>query len=113
MGKKQLSQIVESCFKVNGATVTSEVLDRIKALGYKYSTIGAVTASIFDMHIPKEKQEILADADTEVLKVEELYNMGMVTDDERYKKLSESGRKPPTRLPKSLKVPSTNSILSG
>ena len=87
VGKKQLSQIVESCFKVNGATVTSEVLDRIKALGYKYSTIGAVTASIFDMHIPKEKQEILADADTEVLKVEELYNMGMVTDDERYKKV--------------------------
>ena len=87
VGKKQLSQIVESCFKVNGATVTSEVLDRIKALGYKYSTIGAVTASIFDMHIPKEKQEILADADTEVLKVEELYNMGMVTDDELYKKV--------------------------
>ena len=87
VGKKQLSQIVESCFKVNGATVTSEVLDRIKALGYKYSTIGAVTASIFDMHIPKEKQEILADADAEVLKVEDLYNMGMVTDDERYKKV--------------------------
>ena len=103
VGKKQLSQIVESCFKVNGATVTSEVLDRIKALGYKYSTIGAVTASIFDMHIPKEKQEILADADTEVLKVEELYNMGMVTDDERYKKVVGIWKKATDKVTEKLK----------
>ena len=87
VGKKQLSKIVDACFKTHGSQSCAEVLDNIKALGYKYSTIGAITTSVFDMNMPEAKQEILHDAEEKVLSVEKLYKRGRITDDERYKKV--------------------------
>ncbi len=87
VGKKDLQKIVGACFKRYGASCAADVLDKIKALGYKYSTIGAITTSVFDMHMPKEKPAILKEAEEHVLKVENLYKKGFITDDERYKKV--------------------------
>ena len=84
IGKKQLSMIVDNCFKYHGATETASVLDKIKALGYKYSTIGAITASVFDMHIPGDKKRIIADAEQKVINIERNFERGIVTDEERY-----------------------------
>ena len=84
IGKKQLSLIVDNCFKYHGATETANVLDKIKALGYKYSTIGAITASVFDMHIPGDKKRIIAEAEEKVLNIERNFARGIVTDEERY-----------------------------
>ena len=86
-GKKDLQKIVGACFKRHGASCAADVLDKIKALGYKYSTVGAITTSVFDMHMPKEKASILKEAEEHVLKVENLYKKGFITDDERYKKV--------------------------
>ena len=72
IGKKQLSLIVDNCFKYHGATETAAVLDKIKALGYKYSTIGAITASVFDMHIPAVKKEIIAEAEEKIKRRQDL-----------------------------------------
>ncbi len=87
VGKKQLSQIVDNCFKYKGATETSVVLDKIKAQGYKYSTIGAVTASIFDMHIPDKKGEIIKKAEENVLSIEKQYKRGRLTEEDRYRQI--------------------------
>ena len=87
VGKKQLSQIVDNCFKYKGATETSIVLDKIKAQGYKYSTIGAVTASIFDMHIPDKKGEIIKKAEENVLSIEKQYKRGRLTEEDRYRQI--------------------------
>ncbi len=87
VGKKDLQKIVGACFKRRGASCAADVLDKIKALGFKYSTVGAITTSVFDMHMPKDKEEILKVADEYVLKVENLYKKGYITDDERYKKV--------------------------
>ena len=84
IGKKQLSLIVDNCFKYHGATETAAVLDKIKALGYKYSTIGAITASVFDMHIPAAKKEIIAEAENTIKRVEKNFARGILTEDERY-----------------------------
>ena len=78
---------MDACFKTHGSKSCAEVLDNIKALGYKYSTIGAITTSVFDMHMPESKQEILHDAEEKVLGVDKLYKRGRITDDERYKKV--------------------------
>ncbi len=87
VGKKDLQKIVGACFKRRGASCAAEVLDKIKALGFRYSTVGAITTSVFDMHMPKEKPAILSEAEKHVLKVENLYKKGYITDDERYKKV--------------------------
>ncbi len=87
VGKKDLQKIVGACFKNHGASCAADVLDKIKALGFKYSTIGAITTSVFDMHMPTDKQAILREAEKQVLKVENLYKKGYITDDERYKKV--------------------------
>lgn len=84
VGKSQLSQIVDKCFKTKGATATSEVLDKIKSQGYKYSTIGAITTSVFDMHIPSEKYAIVHDTEDKVAEFEEFYNEGLLSEDDRY-----------------------------
>ncbi len=86
-GKKDLQKIVGACFKRRGASCAADVLDKIKALGFKYSTVGAITTSVFDMHMPKDKQVILKEAEAHVLKVENLYKKGYITDEERYKKV--------------------------
>ncbi len=87
VGKKDLQKIVGACFKRRGASCAADVLDKIKALGFKYSTVGAITTSVFDMHMPANKEEILKVADEYVLKVENLYKKGYITDEERYKKV--------------------------
>ena len=87
VGKKDLQKIVGACFKRHGASCAADVLDKIKALGFKYSTIGAITTSVFDMHMPEHKPEILKAAEEHVLKVENLFKKGFITDDERYKKV--------------------------
>ncbi len=84
VGKKQLSQIVERCFKLKGSTAVSKVLDKIKTLGFKYSTIGAITASVFDMQIPGDKQKILKEAEEAVVDREKQYMRGILTNEERY-----------------------------
>ena len=88
VGKKHLSKIVDACFKVHGSQCAAEVLDKIKALGYKYSTIGAITDQRFrTCTCRKEKAQILSEAEQEVLGVERKYKRGFMTDDERYKKV--------------------------
>ncbi len=84
VGKKQLSKIIDACFKYKGSTETSEVLDRIKSLGFKYSTIGAITASVFDMKVPESKKQIIEEAEKEVIKIEKQYKHGYLTNEERY-----------------------------
>ena len=86
-GKKDLQKIVGACFKRHGASSAADVLDKVKALGFKYSTIGAITTSVFDMHMPKSKAVILGEAEEHVLKIENLYKKGFITDEERYKKV--------------------------
>ena len=84
-GKKQFKQILDRCISVHGTTKTAEVLDNIKALGYKYSTIGALSVSISDMTVPKEKPEILAAAQKQVEYITKQYRRGFMTEEERYK----------------------------
>ena len=87
--KGDLKKIVNACFKTGGSPLAAEALDSIKALGYKYSTIAALTTSVFDMHIPEKKDDILNKAEHEVLRVEKLHSRGLLTEDERYKKVVE------------------------
>ena len=87
VGKKDLQKIVGACFKRHGASSAADVLDKIKALGFKYSTIGAITTSVFDMHMPKNKPAVLKEAEEHVLKIENLFKSGFITDEERYKKV--------------------------
>ncbi|MDO4554889.1 MAG: DNA-directed RNA polymerase subunit beta' [Lachnospiraceae bacterium] len=85
VGKKQLKQILDKCINIHGATKTAEVLDDIKSLGYKFSTIGALTVSISDMTVPEEKKEILEKAQNTVEMITKQYRRGMMTEEERYK----------------------------
>ncbi len=89
VGKKDLQKIVGACFKCHGASCAADVLDKVKTLGFKYSTVGAITTSVFDMHMPKQKPTILNEAEEHVLKVENFYKKGFITDRERYKKVVE------------------------
>ena len=82
--KKNLGTIVAKCINVHGLSVTAEVLDYIKATGYKYSTKGAITVSVADVAVPEAKKQILADAQEEVNNVFKQYKRGLITNDERY-----------------------------
>ncbi|MDO5436150.1 MAG: DNA-directed RNA polymerase subunit beta' [Clostridia bacterium] len=84
VGKKQLSSIVDMCFRTQGEHRTAQVLDAIKALGFKYSTRGAITVSVADIKVPECKKTMLADADEAVRKVNNLYRRGLLSEDERY-----------------------------
>ncbi|MBO5713421.1 MAG: DNA-directed RNA polymerase subunit beta', partial [Clostridia bacterium] len=83
--KGDLKKIVDACFKFKSSKCAADTLDYIKSLGYKYSTVGAITTSIFDMHVPEAKKEILEEAAKEVHGIEAKYERGFITDDERYK----------------------------
>ena len=87
VGKKQLSDIIERCIKIHGTTTTSEVLDRIKALGYKYSTRAALTVAVCDATIPPQKKDILAQADAEVEQITTEYEYGYISAQEKTKKI--------------------------
>lgn len=84
IGKKHLSRIVEACFKTGAAPKASYVLDAIKERGYKYSTLAALTTSVFDMKIPPEKAEIVDHAEAEVSKIAKKYARGLLNEEERY-----------------------------
>ena len=87
VGKKQLGKIIDACIRVHGTEVTAEVLDKIKAQGYKYSTIGAITVAVCDATIPPEKREIISKAEKDVDAIREEFNMGLRSDQERYEKV--------------------------
>ena len=85
VGKSMLKKILDKCIKIHGATKTAEVLDDIKAIGYKYSTLSGITVSIADMTIPESKVKILDDAQKQVDSIAEYCNAGFLTEEERYK----------------------------
>ena len=83
--KKQLGKIIDKCIRKHGFTVATEMLDRIKALGYKYSTKGAISVSIADMVVPQIKYELVRQAEQKVVEIEQFYRKGLITNDERYR----------------------------
>ncbi|MCR5842073.1 MAG: DNA-directed RNA polymerase subunit beta', partial [Bacteroidales bacterium] len=85
VGKKQLGDIIDRCIQKYGFTISAEVLDSIKALGYKYSTKGAITISVADMTVPSAKYEMIKRTEQEVVRIERQYKRGFITDDERYR----------------------------
>ncbi|MCD8390915.1 MAG: DNA-directed RNA polymerase subunit beta' [Firmicutes bacterium] len=89
VGKSQLGKIIDRCIREHGTSETAVVLDKIKATGYKYSTIGALTVSVSDIIVPESKKDILANAEKEVESITGMYNMGLLTNDERYKQVIE------------------------
>ena len=90
VGKKGLKQILEKVINTHGATTTAEVLDDIKAMGYKYSTRAAMTVSISDMTVPSKKQEMLDEAQKTVDKIARNYRRGLITEEERYRAVVET-----------------------
>ena len=87
VGKKQLGKIIDACIRVHGTEITAEVFDNMKAQGYKYSTIGAITVAVCDATIPPEKKEIIEKAEADVDVIREEFNMGLRSDQERYEKV--------------------------
>jgi len=85
VGKKQLGKIIDKCIRRHGFTVATEMLDRIKSLGYKYSTKGAISVSIADMVVPEVKHELVHQAEAKVVEIENYYRQGLITNDERYR----------------------------
>jgi len=91
--RKYLEKIIERCYLVHGPTQTSIMLDNIKSKGYHFSTIGALTVSTSDMVIPKQKREMLLEAETEVDKIEKLFRRGFISDEERYERVIDTWAK--------------------
>lgn len=84
VGDTQLTAIIEKCIKKHGMVKTSEVLDKMKEMGFKYSTKGAITVSVSDMEIPKEKSKLISETEKQVNKVTKQYRRGLITNEERY-----------------------------
>ena len=102
VGKKQLKQILGKVINTHGATKTAEVLDDIKATGYKYSTRAAMTVSISDMTVPPQKPEMIKNAQDIVDKITKNYKRGLITEEERYKEVVETWKKTDDELTKAL-----------
>ena len=90
VGKKQLKQILEKVINTHGSTATAEVLDAVKAIGYKYSTRAAMTVSISDMTVPPQKPEMIQQAQDTVDKITKNFKRGLITEEERYKEVVET-----------------------
>ena len=90
VGKKQLKQILEKVINTHGATATAEVLDNVKAIGYKYSTRAAMTVSISDMTVPPQKPEMIEQAQETVDRITKNFKRGLITEEERYKEVVET-----------------------
>ena len=105
VGKKGLKQILEKVINTHGATKTAEVLDDIKAMGYKYSTRAAMTVSISDMTVPPEKPDLIQKAQDTVDLITKNYKRGLITEEERYKEVVETWKKTDDTL--------THALLSG
>ena len=102
VGKKGLKQILEKVINTHGATKTAEVLDDIKAMGYKYSTRAAMTVSISDMTVPPEKPELIQKAQDTVDRITKNYKRGLITEEERYKEVVETWKTTDDILTKAL-----------
>ena len=83
--KKKLGEIIDRCIQKHGFTISAEVLDSIKAQGYKFSTRSGMTISIADMVVPEAKKEKIAETEKKVLAIEKQYRRGLITNDERYR----------------------------
>ena len=105
VGKKQLKKILEKVINIHGATRTAEVLDDIKAMGYKYSTRAAMTVSISDMTVPPQKPELIKQAQDTVDRIARQYKRGLITEEERYKEVVETWKETDDEL--------TEALLSG
>ena len=84
VGKKQLGKIIDMCYRAHGVTVTATMLDNLKALGYKFSTRAALTVSVADIIVPESKKTILAEAETQVHRIEREFRRGRLSENERY-----------------------------
>ncbi|SCZ82072.1 DNA-directed RNA polymerase subunit beta' [Acidaminobacter hydrogenoformans] len=91
--KKKLEEIIGKCFKTHGNTITANILDHMKEMGFRYSTKGAITISVSDMDIPKEKWELVNEARVMVEKYQKAYRRGLISDEERYEKVIETWTK--------------------
>ena len=100
--KKELGQIIDRCLKVHGTPMTAQVLDKIKALGFKYSTKAAITVAVCDAVIPEEKKTILAEADEKVLEITDYYNNGFISNQERKSAVLEVWNKATSDVTKAL-----------
>lgn len=98
VGKKQLKPILEKCINIHGATQTAELLDAIKALGYKYATQAAFTVSISDMKVPEEKKDIIAEAEKTIEEITKEYKRGRMTEEERYNTVIETWKEADQKL---------------
>ena len=86
VGKKGLDQIIQKCFDSLGTTETVKMLDNVKGIGYKYSTIGAITINVFDMEIPTEKNELVTEVEQKVAENNKFFKRGFITEDEKLEK---------------------------
>lgn len=89
VSKKNLGKIIDKCYTKYGPTITSIMLDKIKAKGYHYSTIGAITISVSDMTVPGNKNKLLSDTEAAVEKIEKMFRRGFISEDERYERVIE------------------------
>ncbi|MCY6371566.1 DNA-directed RNA polymerase subunit beta' [Clostridium ganghwense] len=89
VSKKNLGKIVDKCYNKYGATITSIMLDKIKAKGYHYSTIGAITISVSDMTVPESKVKLISNTEVAVDKIEKMFRRGFISEDERYERVIE------------------------
>ncbi len=85
--KKELGKIIDRCIRVHGTSETALTLDKIKSLGFKFSTRGAITISVSDMEVPEEKKQLMAAADASIEEVDGYFRSGLMTDEERYQQV--------------------------
>ncbi len=102
VGKKMLGKIIDKCISVFDMTKTAEVLDSLKALGFKYSTKGAITISVSDIEIPEEKAQYLNEAEEKIEKITMQYRRGLMTDDERYTQVINTWNETSTKVTNAL-----------
>jgi DNA-directed RNA polymerase subunit beta' len=93
VNKKNLGKIIDKCYMIYGPTETSVMLDNIKAKGYHYSSIGAITVATSDMIVPEAKKTLLKEADETVDKIEKMYKRGFISEEERYERVIEKWTK--------------------
>jgi DNA-directed RNA polymerase subunit beta' len=93
VNKREIGRIIEMAIKKHGFTKTADMLDRLKELGFKYSTQGAMTISVSDIVIPKEKKEFIKESEQRIADIEKQYKTGFITDDERYRLVIDEWKK--------------------
>ncbi|MDO5096071.1 MAG: DNA-directed RNA polymerase subunit beta' [Peptostreptococcaceae bacterium] len=93
LSKSQLGKVIDRCFRRHGNTETALMLDKVKNLGFRYSTKGAITVSVADMEIPEEKKSLIAEAEQKVAVYEKSYRRGLMSNDERYDRVIETWSK--------------------